>query len=176
MWNWSIRMDEWLMCLNATEQPRRLLIVGYGNTLRGDDAAGCAVADRLHERIGGTVDVRTLHQLTPELAADAAQVDELILIDAAADLPPGNVRWQEVSLPSKSAELRPHHLDPSQLLLMAQSLFGHAPQTTLITIGGQSWGYDAPLSVCVEQAVAEVVEALVTRALRPCSGATARSR
>jgi hydrogenase maturation protease len=157
------------MSSSATEVARkRMLIVGYGNPLRGDDAAGCAAADRLFETIGERVNVRTLHQLTPELAADAALVDELILIDAAADLPPGQVRWQQVEVPAASADLRPHHLDPAQLLLIARTLFGHAPATTLITIGGHSWGYDTPLSPPVERAVQEVVAALVSRASCSC--------
>jgi hydrogenase maturation protease len=164
------------MSLSEPEKPRRTLIVGYGNSLRGDDAAGCVAADRLHERLGDAADVRTMHQLTPELAADAAQVDDLILIDAAANLPAGQVRWQNVPLPAASAELRPHHLDPSQLLLLARTLFGHAPRTTLITIGGQSWGCDRPLSEPVALSVQEVIEAVAAQVSRACAAGSTGTR
>ena len=45
------------------------LVIGYGNTLRGDDGVGVLVADALE---GWNQAVRTLsvQQLTPELAAD----------------------------------------------------------------------------------------------------------
>lgn len=58
------------------------LIIGYGNTLRSDDGVGQKVA----EIVAGweLQGVRSLpvHQLTPELADDMAQVETVIFVDA----------------------------------------------------------------------------------------------
>jgi len=51
----------------------RVLIVGYGNALRSDDALGPLIAARLVEdpRFGGAT-VVAAHQLTPEMAIDVS--------------------------------------------------------------------------------------------------------
>jgi hydrogenase maturation protease len=61
---------------------KQCLVIGYGNTLRSDDGVGQKVA----EIVAGweLQGVRSLpvHQLTPELADDMAQVDNVIFVDA----------------------------------------------------------------------------------------------
>ena len=45
-----------------------ILILGYGNPLRSDDALGQRVAQALRQRLkGGDFQVQTAYQLTPEL-------------------------------------------------------------------------------------------------------------
>ena len=70
---------------------RKTLIVGYGNPLRGDDGVGQIVAEavRAHELAGATI--IACHQLTPELAEVVAQSEISVFIDAAADIPPGEI-------------------------------------------------------------------------------------
>ena len=58
----------------------RSLVIGIGNPLRGDDGIGWRLAARLPARPG--LAVRCRQQLTPELAADLAVVDRLLLLDA----------------------------------------------------------------------------------------------
>jgi len=61
-----------------------VLVVGYGNPLRGDDGAGFNAAWllSLDPRLQGA-DVLIRQQLTPELAEDVARADLVVLIDAA---------------------------------------------------------------------------------------------
>jgi len=70
--------------------PGRILIVGYGNPLRHDDGAGRDVADALWARRDRAPELARAsfswaHQLTPELAADLADVELAVFLDAAAD-------------------------------------------------------------------------------------------
>ena len=62
-----------------------VLVIGYGNTLRGDDGVG----PRVVEAIGtlGLPGVRTLicPLLTPELADPISRAEKVIFVDAAMD-------------------------------------------------------------------------------------------
>ena len=60
-----------------------VLVIGYGNTLRGDDGIGPAVAGEIDRLAVPGVRVIVVHQLTPELAADLAACRRAVFIDAA---------------------------------------------------------------------------------------------
>lgn len=139
----------------------KVLIVGYGNPLRGDDGVGWVVAERLRElTLSEAVSIRTCIQLTPELAADLSEAEIAILIDVRAEEPAGKISCQQVKplhyLPSSS-----HHLNPSALLSYTYQLFGKAPQTYLISINGTEFGYQAHLSPQVQEAVPKAVKVIV---------------
>ena len=75
-----------------------LLIIGYGNPLRGDDAFGYRAAEELQASF---IDHREavilpVHQLTPELAADIARAARVVFIDAAAEGEPGKLASRSV--------------------------------------------------------------------------------
>src|SRR5687767_15002380 len=65
----------------------KLLVIGYGNTLRRDDGVGPRVAETVGAlRLPG---VRTLvcQQLSPEHAEPISQADAVVFVDAAVDAP-----------------------------------------------------------------------------------------
>ena len=89
--------------------PSGILVIGYGNTLRGDDGVGPKVAETVGAlRLPG---VRTLicQQLSPEHAAPISVADTVIFVDAAVDAP------EEVQLrrltPNDSPQLLAHAAD-----------------------------------------------------------------
>lgn len=66
----------------------RISIIGLGNSLLGDDAAGIYVCERLAERISGldtAIDIKiySLQGLFPEYTEEVSQADTAIFIDAA---------------------------------------------------------------------------------------------
>ena len=85
---------------------RQALVIGYGNTLRGDDAVGQVVARALagEAAIEG-VEVIACHQLMPELAECIDAADLVVFIDAAADLQPGTIVAEAVQAASLSSGL-----------------------------------------------------------------------
>lgn len=103
---------------------RQALVIGYGNTLRGDDAVGQVVARALagEAAIEG-VEVIACHQLMPELAECIDAADLVVFIDAAADLQPGAIVAEVVQAASLSSGLV-HHVDPRMLLFMTAKLYG----------------------------------------------------
>jgi len=63
-----------------------VLIIGYGNPLRGDDGAGWQAAGILKERIRDErVQVVRSHQLMPEMAEAISRARKVIFIDADCD-------------------------------------------------------------------------------------------
>src|SRR5687768_11527718 len=112
----------------------RLLVLGYGNTLRGDDGAGPALAEEV--ATWGLPGVRALavQQLLPELAGDLAAVDAVLFVDAA--LAGGNSEPFTVRAlrPQPSSRGITHYGNPSELLALAQGLHGPAPEAWLLTL------------------------------------------
>lgn len=136
----------------------RTLIVGFGNPLRGDDGVGWAAAEQLESRLSDPgVSILACHQLTPELAADAARVDRLVLIDASSEATPGSVvveKLEPSEMPSNSFS---HHLRPTDLLDCARQLYGSCPEAWMVSIGGESFEHGDELSAAVAAALPEAI-------------------
>ncbi len=122
-----------------TDGPAPVLVVGYGNPLRTDDGVGPAVTTRLagDPRLTG-VDVRTQHQLTPELAFDASRASLLVLVDAGSDEAPGQIAVRRLEPTAETGTAWTHHLDPSGLVSLARELWGAAPPVVLVSVGPAS--------------------------------------
>jgi hydrogenase maturation protease len=144
-----------------TGRARGVLVVGYGNTLRGDDGVGRVVAERLaaDPRLRGA-DVRAVHQLTPELASDVSAANLLVLVDASTDTPEGSVLVQALP-PVATAGSSSHHVGPSTLVALARELWGAAPPVYLVEVGVETMDVGDRLSPRVDDAVPVAMDAVV---------------
>jgi len=144
--------------LMASSAMSRLLIIGYGNRLRGDDGAGCRAAELLQVKLAGAagVEILAVHQLTPELMEPISRARRAIFIDAAAEGAPGEIRRQELTAPAATAAFT-HQATPAALLAGAAVLYGSSASGVLYTIAGESFEYAEQLTPAVERAVAELV-------------------
>ena len=133
-----------------------MLVIGYGNPLRGDDAAGLIAAGRL----GGLA----VHQLTPELAEAIALADGVIFLDADASLPPGEIA---VTPLVPAAAPLDHHAAPAALLALTRTLYGAAPQAWLIGMGGEDFELREGLTPAAARAVERAVDAAAGLAAVP---------
>jgi len=125
-----------------------VLVIGYGNTLRGDDGFGYRAA----ERIPGAIAV---HQLTPELMEPISKADRVLFLDASAEGAPGEVRRRRV-VPSEGGAFT-HHSTPEALLAGSLALYGRCPEATLITVTGVNFDVSETLSPSVQTALQEVL-------------------
>ena len=120
------------------------LLIGYGNTLRGDDAVGPKVIEAIAALKLPGVETLSCDLLTPELADPVSRADKVIFVDAAIDAP------MEVQLrplaPANSSQIMAHAADPRTLLALARDVFGHAPQAWWLTIPVESMGIGEELS------------------------------
>ena len=160
----------------AGEAPRRrtshspwIIVIGYGNTLRGDDGAGQYVARRL-----GVLrpDIRSVeaHQLTPELAVDLAEVDLAFFVDARAEGPERGVEVADVADSGGGASS--HHLSTGTLLAMARALFGRAPRAYLVSLPAFSFDFSDDLTPDA-RAAADAAVSLIARLIDGASGVAA---
>jgi hypothetical protein len=81
----------------------RLLVIGYGNELRGDDGVGPAAARAVAAWNEPGVQGIATHQLTPELADAIAGAEEVVFVDARIGA--GEVVVQQVTLSSTASNL-----------------------------------------------------------------------
>ncbi len=137
-----------------------VLVIGYGNPLRGDDGVGIAAVGMLAGRVecgtaGACAQVRytAVHQLTPELAADIAQAGLVIFIDAACDNVQGEITRRKVHPVRSSPETFSHHLTPEILLTYSERLYGACPEAILFSVGGASFKHGEGLSEPVRAAL-----------------------
>jgi hydrogenase maturation protease len=122
-----------------------ILVIGYGNELRGDDAIGPRIARELKRRDLPGARTMSLSQLTPELAADLAEARGAIFVDARIADNEDAVRVAALS-PASDRALGTHFSDPAALLAMAQLLYGHAPPAWLVTVAGATFDLGSELS------------------------------
>jgi hydrogenase maturation protease len=138
----------------------KTLIIGYGNTLRRDDGLGIYAAEEVaHRGLPVGVAVLTCQQLTPELAADLAEVDRVAFLDASAPSgQPGRITQSELLPCATSPSGITHHFGPETLLALAGALYGHTPQATLFTIEAESFELGEGLTDAVAAALPQFVQ------------------
>ena len=131
-----------------------VLVIGYGNPLRGDDGVGPVLAERIREsNSSAKVAVRVLPQLTPELAEDLSRARYAIFLDVSAELPPGEIAESQIEPADAFPSSFTHHLTPATLLFLAREWYGACPGATLLTVGGADFDYRIGLSREVEAAL-----------------------
>ena len=137
----------------------KVLIIGYGSPLRGDDNIGCHVAQMLEQQYHDIPDVRVIgaHQLTPEMAEDVAASEFVLFLDAAAGTPAGKIQLSPVK-PQPGPLSFAHHLGPSMLLSAARELYGRVPRAELLTMVGAAFELSDRLSPAVLRRLPELFE------------------
>ncbi len=159
----------------ASETPARVVVVGVGNSLRGDDAAGLAAVRALRERLSGARcawlvllehERETLGLI--ELWSGAAAV---LLVDAVrSGAPPGTVHRVDASQAPVPERLQSssstHAIGVAEAIELARTLGRLPAQAVLYGVEGRDFAAGEGLSDPVRAAVAGLVEELVAEARR----------
>lgn len=122
-------------------------MIGYGNTLRGDDGVGYLVAEAVAEWQVPTLRSLAVHQLLPELAEVMAEVDIVIFIDAifVDDSASAKIVFEPLSTEGY-ATIRTHRFSPQSLLSLSQQLYAANLVAYLLTIPVIDFTLGNPLS------------------------------
>ena len=136
----------------------RALIIGYGNPLRSDDGFGFHAAQELSTRLHDSdAEVLARQQLTPDLAEAASHFQLVIFIDAAVDLPPGELRCDRITQSGNRGPLEAsnfsHSFTPAALLACTAELYAKFPDAYCITVGGESFAQGESISPAVRAAL-----------------------
>ena len=118
-------------------------VIGIGNPLRGDDGVGALLA----EAAGG----RSVHQLTPELAAELAPLERVLFIDAwlapESAEPTPSPRIDPLPAVAEPGEASSsHRLEPAELLAITAALYGRAPHGAWLRVPAFVFGHGSELS------------------------------
>jgi hydrogenase maturation protease len=132
------------------------LVIGYGNTLRGDDGVGPKTASAVEAWNRDGVRVIACHQLGPELAASIASARRVIFVDAATGGPgPVQVRPLE---PKITSEIATHAADPQAVMGLARLIFGGCPPAWWVMIPVQKFEFGEELSPPAREGMAAALD------------------
>jgi hydrogenase maturation protease len=126
----------------------RVLVLGYGNPGRQDDGLGPAAAEAVEKLDLPYVTVKINYLLNIEDAADAAEHDCVLFLDAAeTGSEPFEVR--EVG-PAEELAFTSHSVKPEVIVAICRKHFGRTPRAWLIAIRGYEFELHDGLTVAAK--------------------------
>ena len=146
----------------------RILLIGYGSTLRGDDGVGACVAAELALDPPPCLRVIERHLLTPELAGEVAECDLVIFADAAVDLAGESVEVRAVP-PDTTQDLRGHDCAPGALMAMVEAIYRRTPTAWLVALPAKRFEIGEQISPVALRGVHEAVEIIRQITAKACA-------
>jgi hydrogenase maturation protease len=134
-----------------------ILIIGYGNPLRGDDGFGWHAAGRIGIPASHDTEILARHQLTPELAEPLSRADLAIFIDASGEQTPERLICRRIEPNLEQAAAFTHQVDAGGLLSLARELYGAAPEAYVISAVAENFDCGETLSPQVESVLEPAV-------------------
>lgn len=127
---------------------KKVLIYGYGNPGRQDDALGILLVDQMEKWVKEnqleSIYFDSNYQLNIEDALEISEYDLVIFADASVE----EITDVEISrvIPCQKTEFTMHAMAPEFVLHLCQSLYGKFPETFLIHIKGYEFDFLGQLS------------------------------
>ena len=142
-----------------------MLVIGIGNELRGDDAAGLEVARRLSSN---EFEVREHAGEGVDLLEMWSGIDAVVLVDAVrSGAPPGTLHRIDAShepVPARLSRTSSHAIGAAEAIELARAL-GRLPGTVVVYgVEGMDYSAGAELSPAVVPAIARAAEAITREA------------
>ena len=123
---------------NSRTETSNILLIGIGNTGRGDDGLGWLFLDRIKEMYPGSFDVEYRYQLQVEDAALICNYDDVLFIDATVEEISGGCALKPCK-PASSYYFSSHMQSPEVILYLAETLYNKSPNTFVMQISGYEW-------------------------------------
>lgn len=157
---------------------KKIIILGYGNPDRGDDGAAFHLLKELIQKYSTNEDVLSDFQeagfleltpeidlwfnlqLLPEISQELANYDRAIFVDAHTAEIPDPLLVQEIKPEYKNSPFT-HHLTPASCLELAEKLYQHAPQATLVTIRGYAFDFSRELSAQTQKLIKQALQIIL---------------
>ena len=144
---------------------QRTLVLGWGNPGRRDDGLGPALVARLEAGGEDGLLLETDYQLQIEHAADLAECDRVIFVDADRSGPePFSCRPVEPE--GEPLRFTSHEVSPGAVLALCKELSGESPEAWILGVRGYDFDeFGEGLSAAAEKNL-QRAEAFVRKALR----------
>jgi Ni,Fe-hydrogenase maturation factor len=145
----------------------KFVVIGYGNPSHGDASMSWEVVQRLKALNIANLEVNSVKQLTPELSDKLAIANYAFFVDACYVKGPDHV--QITSLEARGSETTGsgvpalgHSCDPSSLLALTCSVYGHCPKAWGIAIPAHDFIEGHQRSDLAEEVIDQAIEAIQT--------------
>lgn len=139
----------------------RILVLGLGNPMRGDDAAGRLAARALLDIAGPDIEVREHDGEAADLVESLAGRNAALLVDCSVSgAPAGTVRRFDLAagpLPAEMRAVSSHGIGLATALDLSRTLGELPPCCHVFTVEGAAFGIGAAVSPAVADGVAAVV-------------------
>lgn len=147
--------------------PTKILIYGVGNPGRQDDGAGPDLVRRVQERFDPGSPARSElvlrfdadYQLMVENAADLAEHDIVVFVDATTERLPGP-RLSRVRR-ADTVAFSTHSVSAESVAGLAYTLYGATPRVYMLHVPGYAWGFTEGLTPEARGNVEEACRLLV---------------
>jgi hydrogenase maturation protease len=128
---------------------KRVLIYGYGNPGRQDDALGNEMVNKIQQWIDehglNCMTTDSNYQLNIEDAEKISEWEVVVFVDASKE----NVheyKFRELEPKADQVEFTMHAVSPAYVLHLSEKLFNKKPQTFVLAIRGYEWEFEEGLS------------------------------
>jgi len=127
----------------------KVLVYGYGNPGRQDDALGIEMANMIEQWAEkhkiGNIEVDTNYQLNVEDAEKISTKDVVVFVDASQE-DIHEYKFSHLESSSEKVEFTMHAVSPGYVLHICKELFSKTPKTCLMGIKGYEWDFKEGLS------------------------------
>ncbi len=135
-------------------RPPRVVVLGWGNVSRGDDAIGPLLLQRLSEAAWPGVETIEAYQLQIEHALDLVGADLVLFVDAGMDTP-APFAFDEIH-PQGAFTSSTHALLPQSVLEVFCKVQGTAPPPAFVLcVRGEDFELGAPLGALAAHHLAQ---------------------
>ncbi|MFH0965515.1 MAG: hydrogenase maturation protease [Planctomycetota bacterium] len=158
-------IESWERCLAERLRPGTV-IIGVGNPLRGDDAAGTLLARRLEDRVPLHVENAGVAPENFVVKISALHPRQVVFVDAVCfDAEPGAVAWFAPG-ELEGADVSCHAASLALCAALLEEETGAV--TSVLAIRPEACRLGEPLSAPVAAAVERVAQAIETALRAPC--------
>ncbi len=125
---------------------KKILLIGYGNPVRGDDGLGPAISEEVEELGIDGLTVDADYQLTVEDAASVADHEAVIFVDASVN---GDEPFSFTRVnPRRQESFSSHSVSPEGVLGLAEELFQAKSEAYMLAVRGYSFDmFDEKMTV-----------------------------
>lgn len=153
---------------------KKTLFLGYGNPDRGDDGAAWHILNQLFNDmdkpdtdlftsdlvpLNDGVDVWFNLQLLPEFTETISEYEKVVFIDAHTGEIREDLSFQKLA-PAFINSPFTHHMTPSSLLSIAESITGRYPESWMLSVRGFEFEFDCSLSPRTKELCAQAITLL----------------
>jgi hydrogenase maturation protease len=123
-----------------------ILLVGIGNSGRGDDGLGWEFVERITALGLDSIDCEFRYQLQVEDAALISDYDVVIFVDSSQDKLSGGFQMSRC-VSAMHSFFSTHAETPGAIVYLANTLYTKFPKAYILAISGKEWGLETSLSV-----------------------------